>query len=304
MTTMMKKEGFCAPANETTFATTGTCLTLPYVRFVAQMYNERHPNNKITVDSNKTTLLRQLRKAIGAHETEWSRLGFLPNPVAKKLDSFFRPLMPDKWKRNEYEWLETSNIESVMKQYEHRYKTFSFLGVHPIDFAAQRPLTKSCIAPPICQFSAKRAIIDKKTRVATVFNLDRHDQSGSHWVALFVGLDPKRSMYGAYYYDSVGRAPPKEVRKLMKDIYNEMTYTRVKRPFELLWNRARRQYKNTECGVFVMHFVIKCLEGNQDFETITKSIGKDDEVHMLRKVFYRPSKLEEGDRELRSISSR
>ena len=42
--------------------------------------------------------------------------------------------MPLKWKENKNEWLNTLDIEAVMKQYEKKYNNFIFIGPVPIDF--------------------------------------------------------------------------------------------------------------------------------------------------------------------------
>ena len=67
-----------------------------------------------------------------------------------------------------------------------------------------------------------------RSYVGVVFNLDRHDQSGSHWVGLFVNI-PKRVIS---YYDSTASPPPQYIkffidmleRNLSKINENKITY--------------------------------------------------------------------------------
>ena len=42
----------------------------------------------------------------------------------------FRPIAPE----GKFEWLNTLNIDDVMKQYEKKYSDFEFLGTVPMDF--------------------------------------------------------------------------------------------------------------------------------------------------------------------------
>ena len=50
------------------------------------------------------------------------------------LEETFAPNMPDTWKKNPREWLDSDNITDVMKQYEKANPTFEFIGPTPIDY--------------------------------------------------------------------------------------------------------------------------------------------------------------------------
>jgi hypothetical protein len=270
-------------------SSTGSCLTLSYVALIARMWNMSHPEDQVRVDASKRDMLRSLKAKTGLEEYMFDRLDFLPGGLASEVSAAFRPRQPASWVRNEYEWLNTGNIENVMRQYEAKYRSFKFMGVHPIDYDTIR--NGKCIVSDICQLNVAELLAAGKTRVGFVFNLDRHDQPGSHWVALHCGLDPKRKMFGVYYYDSVAKPPPKQVKDLMRRVSSQVAGVWNKQAankFQADHNRVRRQFKNTECGLFSMHFLISCLSSNRDFSQVCESMGSDEEVHMLRNMLYRP----------------
>ena len=50
-------------------------------------------------------------------------------------------------------------------------------------------------------------------------------------------------------------------------------------------NKVRHQFKNSECGVYSMNFIISLLEG-KTFTEVTENIIKDDDMLKNRDVFY------------------
>jgi hypothetical protein len=207
----------------------------------------------------------------------------------------FRPLKPPEWNVNDREWLSTIDIQEVMEQYDAANPSFAFLGVHARDFAT-RTSTNKCVSTSICDVPAFMSRLEKegKTHFGLVFNLDKHTQSGSHWVCIYASLDPKRRMYGVYYYDSVAMPPNQEFTELMWQIKNYMhkTHPKRKRRFHRRLNRVRRQYKSTECGVYSMVLLITCMEKGDKlgYTSICDSMDTDDGVHMHRDILYSPNR--------------
>ena len=101
-----------------------------------------------------------------------------------------------------------------MKQYEDKYKNFKMIGVFPIDFRTK--LGPTCVSPIMCKLSISDLIKNKKNKLGFVFNLDKHYQSGSHWTSMFINLNNKSKNFGAFYYDSVGNKPPREIFDFIK----------------------------------------------------------------------------------------
>lgn len=63
------------------------------------------------------------------------------------------------------------------------------------------------------------------------------------------------------------------------------------RGFRLFWNDIKHQKRNTECGVYSIHFLENLCNG-VTYENYTKHIIEDDEMNGYRDVYYRPSKYD------------
>jgi hypothetical protein len=127
--------------------------------------------------------------------------------------------------------------------------------------------------------------------LAFVFNTDKHDQDGEHWISLFVGLDPReKRSFGVYFYDSVAKAPPKEVKKLMEWLaaqMNDVVVVKNNTTIPVRSNTVRRQYRNTECGMYSMLFLIRMVSTKKSFDTVCQSMGNDATVERYRNILYR-----------------
>lgn len=185
------------------------------------------------------------------------------------------PTCPMTWRKDPRTWLTNIDILKAMEQYERRYPSFKFAGVFPIDFA-----TKSgggCISDVICDMRLKTCA-ERYGRLGFVFNLDKHDEPGSHWVAMYVGLRPRRPNYGTFYYDSNGDIDaPKEIDALQARMAAQMADPK----FRVAQNTRQQQYENSECGMFVIHFLIECLK-NRPFDEIVASGIRDEDMNRLR----------------------
>ena len=107
----------------------------------------------------------------------------------------------------DYKWINTFNITEVFAQYEIIYPDFKFMGAQPRDFDKVK-------STGIRDLDYDKLIRSGIFRLGFIFNLDEHDESGSHWVALFADL-----LRGQIYFiDSVGEEPAKEFRVLMNRI--------------------------------------------------------------------------------------
>ena len=123
----------CAPGKK---FTEGSCFTLENLKTIAIEYNKTH-TDKIPLNiNNKKELLRELNprfeKKYGCNDqTCWLSSKVIKNINDRDIKYYtFRPKGPAK----QYEWLSTSDIESVMKQYQYKHKDFKFLGAMPSDF--------------------------------------------------------------------------------------------------------------------------------------------------------------------------
>ena len=119
-----------------------------------------------------------------------------------------------------------------------------------------------------------------KIFLGVVFNLDKHYESGSHWVALFAKLNVGK----IYYFDSYGYEPSKEVVTLMKRLKQQCKNLGIENP-EIKINNVRHQRKGSECGVYSINFILRLLRGDT-FEEITNNITTDSDINRCRSVYF------------------
>jgi hypothetical protein len=284
----------CSPKHQAVYERTGTCFTKAALVEIAKAYNKDHRGDSgftpIPLTTSKSELWKTLQQRFhelcaeaGDSEACWA-------DITKAGKHALRPTKPSKWEHDPYTWLSNYDIMYVMKQYESKYRDFEFLGVFPVDFAEETYLGR-CVSEQICRLDAKKLAKKGVKHFGAIFNLDRHDQSGSHWVALYVSMAPSKPNYGVYFYDSNSTPPPKEIAALMKTIQAQMAAQMVgsgeQRRFDYKVNKTRHQFKNSECGMFSMNFIIRCLEG-EAFSKIVSARTRDENVHKLRDVYFRP----------------
>jgi hypothetical protein len=216
-----------------------------------------------------------------------------------------RPEMPIEWYANSKEWLSNYDIEDVMLQYDKspEYK-YAFLGVYPIDFSEEDKFGR-CLYSQICSLDIKKYINKKIKHLGLITNLDKHNQSGSHWTSTFIIIDPKNKCYGAHYYDSNAISIPAYVKKFINNIKDRLLTIYPKSKFNITFNTVRHQQKNTECGMFSMTHQIRWLNSILKYKDLNlpdpykdanfiKYITNnnkitDDNMNISRKYLYRPN---------------
>jgi hypothetical protein len=211
----------------------------------------------------------------------WIQQEFVKNLHDKEINHTFRPRTPREWYSNKIEWLSTIDIENVMKQYERLHKDFKFIGPVPIDFDYEYSVG-SCIVDELCRIDINSLEEKKIKKIGIIFNLDKHDQSGSHWVAMFIDLN----LNEIYYFDSYGQEPPEEVRVLAERLQEQSRNNNKEMNFKI--NNVRHQFKNSECGVYCMYFITELIKG-KTFDDVTQNIIQDDEMNEKRGYFYSPT---------------
>ena len=265
-------------------ATDESCFTIEALRKIANKWNDNNPNIKIIFDDNTNgkVLWNNINNMMSNKcKTEicWMKQDFIKDsPLARELLKNFKPMMPKKWETNPIEWLNTVDIRDVMNQYEIKYPDFEFVGPVPMDFDTKLGFGQ-CVVDELCKVKLNNLIAKGDTKLGVIFNLDKHTQSGSHWVAMY--CDVKGGYIG--YWDSYGMKPSPEVVVLMdrlkqqgKDLGHNL---------EIKINKNRHQYKNSECGVYCIYFITSLLDG-KTFEDVVNNIISDDNMNAKRKEFY------------------
>jgi hypothetical protein len=282
----------CAPKVQG-LTSSSSCLTYELLVLLINVYNSTH-TNKIAVLPKRqkqkmwVAIKDKLASQCGADEACWMEQPFVKQSAAyAKLSPQFKPQKPASWKANPDEWLNTYDILDVMKQYEESDKSYMFVGVFPVDFAAHNASTGTCVVQEMCQLDIATAWKSGVRKIGVVFNTDKSTGSGEHWISLYIGLDPKRKNFGVYFYDSVAMSPPREVLKFMRTIKKDIEALHPKHSSSVPYmiNKVRRQYKNYNCGVYSMLFQIMMLK--MMFTDVCAKMGYDDDVQKFRDILYR-----------------
>ena len=216
---------YCSPKNS---LNRYTCFSNKLLINFANIYNSTN-DDKIKLydieelnnnDSKRFELWKDIKKKMLTTECKEDVCILKDKKIAgkvdkKELENTFRPVKPIEWNQNKYQWLSTTDISQVMKQYENLYHDFIFIGPVPMDFDRKVPyLLNMCVSDDLCNINISKLLKKDKTKIGIIFNLDNHDQSGSHWVSMYVDL-LKGSIY---YFDSYGNPPKQEVKKLIDRI--------------------------------------------------------------------------------------
>ena len=289
----------CAPSKKNT---NDSCFTLEQLKNMCESFNkfiieDKINGNPIKINDNKRNLVIQLTDRLKGkcnNQICWLKQKFVKDLDDDELfNNTFRPKGP----QGKFEWLNTIQINEVMKQYEYKYKDFKFYGAIPIDFDDLPFLG-------IKNINFNEIYPDKK-KLGFVFNLDEHWKSGSHWVSLYADLEKSE----IYFFDSYGKRPEKRIRELVKRIskwcYNKhecndscsfsdesVSYmiknskNYVEDVLAVEFNSNRHQYKDSECGVYSLNFILRLLNGNS-FNDITKNKVLDDKINDCRDVYFR-----------------
>ncbi len=298
------KDQKCAPSKQ---YEDGSCYTLQHLKDIVRSYNEVNkgggsPFGKIELKDDKQYLVKELEKRLSSicqDQLCWLNQSFVKKIRDKDLhENTFVPQGP----KGKKEWLSTLHIQYVLKQYENLYKDFKFHGAVPMDFDDLPYLG-------IKEYDYGKDYQNEIYRHGIVFNLDEHYKPGSHWVAMFFDLKKGE----VYYFDSVAKRPEKRVRRLAKRIVkwlyknrchnstesicqmpinmeDSVMHPKKKHDFEKLfnisYNRNQHQFKDTECGVYCINFIVRMLSG-ETFDQICGKKTLDDDMNKYREIYFR-----------------
>ncbi len=250
------KKLHCNPSNKSDLIIPHSCMKKSTIHIIKDAFNQHYPEKAIRTNRPKSIWNELHKKTDGCKQEHcWLDLiedEYLREDLKKVL---FAPFQPDEWKQNPTTWLTNHDILNVLEQYEVAYPDFKFIGPTPVDFDST-PLYYygKCVCEELCKMDTDKYISDDINHVGIVFNLDKHNSSGSHWVSMFIDLPNK----DVYYFDSNGVSPPKEIKDLIQKLQKE-------KHFKSHINEFEHQLQNTECGMYSMYFIISML---------TKKIGK------------------------------
>ena len=269
----VKGNRYCSPSVKK--RKTGSCYSDKNLIEMVDHYNKGTKDSKDKIKTKKKSKLWHSidSKMSNVCDTEWCW-----NFKLLRIPNIFKPKKPVKWKKNPRDWLDSNNIINVMKQYENTYNDFVFIGPVPIDFDLQND--NVCLIHSLCNINITKLINRKKTRLGIIFNLDTHDGPGSHWTALY--LDTRRKQI--CYFDSYGNFPEKSINTLMIKLEDQYKQNNIK--MKRRFNNIRHQYKNSECGMYCLHFIITMLTTKKTFSKFCKEKMPDDKIFLYRDKYY------------------
>lgn len=279
----------CSPIKNKNKELNYTCLDKDIIIDIAKIFNNKLNTN---IDINKPikniydNIIKILKKYNKSNEAYLINMNIIINGLSKsKLKRFynsFKPQMPNSWKSNYNEWLSNIDIQKVLEQYSKAYPEFFLHGPTPIDFNLKEG--NICKVDKLCKFNLKNHLNNNQYKLGFVFNTDPHNESGEHWISMYVdckGINLNEPVI--YFFDSTGNKPPKEVEDLINKIINQGKENNIN--FTYLWNNISHQKGGTECGIYTLHFLIYMIEENNFYDYI-KNNKSDKYIEKFRKVFF------------------
>ena len=301
-TRTIHKKANCNPAVIGKTANPETCFTSEIIHKIKNAYNTEHPENKIT-ETNPNRIWKIMHEKFSKCETEECWLHKINNvSIREHIENHsFTPKQPESWKKNRNEWLSNHDILAVLQQYEQAHPDFKFIGPSFIDFDAPiqegvKHNENQCVTEELCKFSINDYIRKKINKIGIIFNLDKHTQSGSHWVSLFIDIHDKF----IFYLDSAGVEIPDEIQELVDRIVDQGSRLSEPIQFQFIESRNKHQLENTECGMYSLFFIItmvsnKIGNGDKKFSNKSKKIDfflkrriPDKYVEQFRDLYFRP----------------
>jgi hypothetical protein len=267
-----------------------TCFTKDIVNKIKFHYNV-NAAKKITAKKPKT-IMEHIKKNTQCNDEQcWMKL--LPQHLQDNIANYlYRPIYPKGWNKNKTEWLSNFDILAVINQYEETYSCFKFIGPTFIDFDTKLYDDK-CVDNELCNFHIDTYKKTKQNKIGIIFNLDKHNQRGSHWVSLFIDLEKKF----IFYFNSTGEDPPPEINALVKRVVAQTREQGIKMNYK--FNDLEHQLEDTECGVYSLFFIISMLtdtvggDVNQPLIQVTDKINfftktriPDKDMENLRDKYY------------------
>ena len=262
-----------------------TCYGDEELHKIKDMWNKRNPNDTIIATDKKKIWIALMKRMKNVCDNEmcWLKQQFVDNDISTKIiKDNFAPQSPKKWKQNPNEWLSNFDLKDVMKQYEKKYKDFSFIGPSPIDF--DKTENNRCVWNDLCAFNLKSYIDRGKTKIGIIFNTDPHDEDGSHWISLFINVPEKY----VYFFNSTGEKIPPEIDELVQRIIEQSK--KLGKELKFSQNAPKQHQRGgSECGMYSLYFIINVLKGTVKPSFFNSKTITDKDVELFRSIFFNPA---------------
>ena len=252
-----------------------TCFTKDIIDKIKYHYNI-NAGKKITVKKPQT-IMAHIKKYTKCNDEQcWLKL--LPRHLHDNIMNYlYRPRYPKEWNNNKNEWLSNFDILAVIKQYEESYPHFKFIGPTFIDFDT-KIYNDKCVENQLCNLDIDTYRKTKQTKIGIIFNLDKHNQSGSHWVSLFIDLEHNF----IFYFNSTGEETPPEINALVKRIIKQSRENGIHMDYK--FNYLEHQLEDTECGMYSLFFIISMLTDTVGGDVNQPLIQVKDKINFFTKT--------------------
>jgi hypothetical protein len=256
----------CAPSRRGRTAR-NTCFEDTTLVSLKNAYNARAAGGRVEA-SAPADIARDLRaKLAGKCKAESCWLDALDIPNRKTIKrKTFAPKHPDSWRANPREWLSNEDIDSVIEQYAAAYPDFKGIPASAMDYDFKFS-DNTCVTEELCHFSLAKTLAAGVTKLGAVFNLDKHTESGSHWVALFVNIKRKY----IFFLDSAGGKITPEIQRFVDNVQKQGAAMSPPIKFAVRSNYPRAHQKgNTECGMYATYFIALLASGDLSLKQVVR----------------------------------
>jgi len=290
----------CSPVVKKRRIDKNSCFTPEIIIEIKNAYNKNNPDN-IIIYTNPERIWWELKNRLDCKKEECLLDEIKDVYLKSKIRRFiFAPKQPPEWKSNPDEWLSNYDIKDVAKQYEISHPEFKLIGPSMIDFDTRlSEYGGKCVLEDLCNFNLANYIQAKRTKIGVIFNLDKHDQSGSHWVSLFIDIDNKF----IFFFDSADNDIPIEIwEENPKKNHNPLVNRIIEQGKTLgidfvFYNNKGNQHQqtNSECGMYSLFFIITMLTRETPFSKGVMSIKECRDIFLKNRI---PDKTVFGYRKL------
>ena len=258
----MKKDTCSLIAEETPFS----CYSTNELQKLKTVYNKTY-RRKITGLSAKAIWLELSKVLPCKNEACFAS-------TLKVRTKSFAPKAPASWKKKSNEWLSSLEFLKLFKQYEDSFPDFKFFGPSASDYDFKMEDGK-CEFDDMCTLDV-RTLPPHIKKLGVVFNLDEHDDDGSHWVAMYVSVSKK----SVYYFDSAGEKIPENIYKFYQQIKTQDS------SYKFFQNHpVTHQRGESECGMYAIFFILSMMY-NENFSVFTTQRWKDGTMNKLRRKIF------------------
>ena len=266
----------CAPGHE---EKDGSCYNKSDLQTIHNAVfdnDDDDTNKKKSKKNNKVELLNDLKKTFkkqcGDNEACWLDNVQVRRHFSKekprRLMELEKKVFKPKGTKGKYEWLSTIEIENVFNQYNVMKHNFHFISCVPSDYYTIYP------------WKFPTDIFDIYPKSAIIFNTDKMDEPGSHWVAVYFERTGSNTLH-VDYFDSTGDPPFEDYETLLDlPVFRKWNvYSHI--------NTKKHQHEDTECGIYAIFYIIARMQGRKR-DDITRKRISDRDIHELRNVLFRP----------------